>query len=357
MSVERMGQLAEVSRAGYYRRWQAKAPEEEAMAVRAAIQQIVLEHRRRYGYRRVTAELRRRGMAVNHKRVVRLMQEDQLLALRRRPWIATTDSGHELPVYVNLARRMVLSAPDQLWVADITYIRLREEFVYRAVVGDAFSRRAVGWALDRSLQTRLTVAALEMAVAQRRPAPGLVHHSDRGTQYAAAEYARLLAQHALTASMRRPAYPYDNAQCESFIKTLKQEEIYCHDYRDLEDLRAHLREFITEYYNRCRLHSALGYQSPAEFEAAGRGEASTTSLAASVTLSFPGMGKSISPMNSSKVANSSSLITGKAGGPTDPPPHRIDESPADYSSASCSPAELASASSARRESGGNGRLE
>jgi transposase InsO family protein len=319
------------------------------------VQQIVLEHRRRYGYRRVTAELRRRGMAVNHKRVVRLMREDQLLALRRRPWVATTETGHELPVYVNLARRMQVSAPDQLWVADITYIRLTEEFVYLAVVVDRFSRRAVGWALDRSLQTRLTLAALEMAVAQRRPAPGLVHHSDRGTQYAAADYARLLAQHGMTASMSQPAYPYDNAQCESFIKTLKQEEIYCHSYRDLEDLRRHVREFIEQYYNRCRLHSALGYRSPEEFEAAESGTPLTTSLAASVTLSFQGMGKSISPMNESEVADKARLTIRRAGGREAPPPHRIDESPADYSSASCSPAELASASSARRESDINTR--
>lgn len=188
------------------------------MAVRAAVQEIVLEHRRRYGYRQVTAELRRRGMAVNHKRVARLMREDQLLALRRRPWVATTEAGHQLPVYVNLARRMQLSAPDQLWVADITYIRLAQEFVYLAVVVDGFSRRAVGWALDRGLHTRLTVAALTMALAERRPAAGLVHHSDRGVQYAAHEYASLLAQHGITASMSRPAYPYDNAQCESFIE-------------------------------------------------------------------------------------------------------------------------------------------
>jgi putative transposase len=345
--------LAEVSRAGYYRQLQEKAPQDEAMAVRAAVQQIALEHRRRYGYRRVTAELRRRGMAVNHKRVVRLMQEDQLLALRRRPWVATTQAGHALQVYVNLARRMQLTAPDQLWVADITYIRLVREFVYLAVVVDGFSRRAVGWALDRSLQTRLTVAALEMAIAQRRPAPGLVHHSDRGIQYAATEYASLLAQHGITASMSRPANPYDNAQCESFIRTLKQEEISCHAYRHLEDLRTHLREFIEDYYNRCRLHSALGYRSPAEFEAAGPLGASTTALAASLTLSFPGMGKSISPLRQDP--SPTGVETGKTGGPQDPPPHRIDESPADYSSASCSPAELASASSARRDSGRNGR--
>jgi transposase InsO family protein len=352
-----MCQLAEVSRAGYYRRLQQKAPEEEAMAVRAAVQQIVLEHRRRYGYRRVTAELRRRGMAVNHKRVARLMQEDHLLALRRRPWVATTNAGHDLQVYLNLARRMRLSAPDQLWVADITYIRLAQEFVYLAVVVDGFSRRAVGWALERTLQTHLAVAALEMAIALRRPAPGLVHHSDRGIQYAAAEYARLLAQQGMTASMSRPAYPYDNAQCESFIKTLKQEEIYCHRYRDLQDLRHHVREFIEEYYNRCRLHSALGYKTPAEFEAALPTPVSNSTLVASVRLSFPGMGKSISPMPESVSAKTGSDAERKAGGPQDPPPHRIDESPADYSSASCSPAELASASSARRESDRNGRLE
>ncbi len=294
-----MCQLAEVSRAAYYRELQEKAPEEEAMAVRAAIQQIVLEHRRRYGYRRVTAELRRRGMVVNHKRVARRMGEDQWLALRRRRWVATTNSGHELQVSINLARRMVLSAPDQLGVADITYLRLAQEFVYLAVVVEGFSRRAVGWALDRGLHTRLTVAALSMALAQRRPAPGLVHHSDRGIQYAA-EYADRLARPGITASMSRPAYPYDHAQCESFIKTLKQEEIACHRYRDLEDLRGHLREFIEEYYNRCRLHSALGYRTPAECEAAESGASLTTSLAASVTLSFPGMGKSISPMNESR---------------------------------------------------------
>jgi transposase InsO family protein len=322
------------------------------MAVRVAVQQIVLEHRRRYGYRRVTAELRRRGMAVNHKRVVRLMREDQLLALRRRPWVATTNAGHELQVYINLARRMVLSAPDQLWVADITYLRLAQEFVYLAVVVDGFSRRAVGWALGRGLHTRLTVAALSVALAERRPAPGLVHHSDRGIQYAAVDYASLLAQHGITASMSRPGNPYDNAQCESFIKTLKQEEIYCQRYRDLEDLRSHLREFIEEYYNCGRLHSALGYRTPAEFEARESGAPLTTSLAASVTLSFPGMGKSISPMNGSTAA-AGRLITRRAGGPEAPPPHRIDESPADYSSASCSPAELASASSARRDSDRN----
>jgi putative transposase len=340
-----MCQLAEVSRAGYYRHWQEKAPEEEAMEVRAEVQAIVLEHRRRYGYRRVTAELRRRGMAVNHKRVARLMQEDQLLALRHKPWVTTTESGHELRVYLNLARHLELSAPDQLWVADITYIRLAREFVYLALVLDGFSRRAVGWALRRNLQAQLAVEALEMAIQQRQPAPGLVHHSDRGIQYACAEYAVLLNQRGMTPSTSRPGNPYDNAQCESFIKTLKQEEISCQQYRDLEDLRHHLREFIEEYYNRSRLHSALGYQTPAEFEAA-MPTGATTTLTASIKLSFPGRGRSIHPMSGQSKGEDQTAPIAKAGGQEGPPAHRLDESPADYSSASCSPAELASASSA-----------
>ena len=341
-----MCQLAQVSRASYYRSFRENAPEEEAMEVRAAVQKIALEHRRRYGYRRVTAELRHQGMAVNHKRVARIMQEDHLLALRRRPWVVTTDSGHELRVYVNLARRMELTAPDQLWVADITYIRLRQEFVYLAVMVDGFSRRAVGWALERTLQTRLTLQALEMAIAQRQPPPGVVHHSDQGIQYAAAEYVARLAQYQMTPSMSRPGNPFDNAQCESFIKTLKQEEIYCQQYQDLEDLRDHLREFIEGYYNRCRLHSALGYRSPAEFEAAGQTAVLKTASAAVVKMSFPGMGRSISPISEKAQTENPTMAAVKAGGQEDPPAHRIDESPADYSSASCSPAELASASSA-----------
>ena len=181
------------------------------MEVRAAVQKVALEHRRRYGYRRATAELRRQGMAVNHKRVARILREDPLLALRQKPWVATTESGHSLPVYVNLARRREWSGPDQLWVADITYIRLRQEFVDLAVGVDAFSRRAVGWALDRTLQTRLTLQALEMAVAERQPAPGVVHHSDQGAQYAAAEYGARLVQYQMTASMSRPGNPFDKA--------------------------------------------------------------------------------------------------------------------------------------------------
>ena len=190
-----MCQLARVSRAGYYRHLAEKEPEKEDMEVRDAIQKVALEHRRRYGYRRISAELRRRDFSVNHKRVLRLMREDNLLAIGRRKFVITTDSRHDLKVYVNLGQRMQLTAIDQLWVADITYIRLRAEFVYLAVVLDRFSRRVVGSALDRSLGARLAVQALEQALATRQPKPGLVHHSDRGIQYASQQYVEVLVAH------------------------------------------------------------------------------------------------------------------------------------------------------------------
>jgi len=266
LSIERMCQLAQVSRAGFYRSWQESQPVQEEMEVRSAIQEIVLKHRRRYGYRRVTVELRRRGLVVNHKRVARLMKEDNLLAVQPRAFVVTTDSQHEFEVYLNLASRMKLTGINQLWVADITYIRLQTEFVYLAVILDAFSRKVVGWALDRTLATRLPKAALERAIAERQPPPGLVHHSDRGVQYASDEYVAVLQQHQMIPSMSRPANPYDNASCESFMKTLKREEIYANEYRDLDHLRTNIEAFIEQYYNRCRLHSALGYKSPEEFE-------------------------------------------------------------------------------------------
>ena len=261
-----MCQLAEVSRAGFYRTLQEQRPVEEEMAVRSAIQQIALEHRRRYGYRRISAELRRRGMRVNHKRVARIMREDNLLAMQPKAFVVTTDSSHELEVYLNLASRMKLTGIDQLWVADITYIRLQAEFVYLAVILDAFSRKVVGWALDRTLASRLAIAALEQAITKRQPPPGVVHHSDRGVQYACEEYVAILEKQRMIPSMSRPANPYDNASCESFMKTLKREEIHANQYDDLEHLRANLAEFIEQYYNRQRLHSALGYRSPEEFE-------------------------------------------------------------------------------------------
>jgi putative transposase len=266
LRIERMCQLAEVSRAGFYRTLQEQRPVEEEMAVRSAIQQIALEHRRRYGYRRISAELRRRGMRVNHKRVARIMREDNLLAMQPKAFVVTTDSSHELEVYLNLASRMKLTGIDQLWVADITYIRLQAEFVYLAVILDAFSRKVVGWALDRTLASRLAIAALEQAITKRQPPPGVVHHSDRGVQYACEEYIAILEKQRMIPSMSRPANPYDNASCESFMKTLKREEIHANQYDHLEHLRANIAEFIEQYYNRQRLHSALGYRSPEEFE-------------------------------------------------------------------------------------------
>ncbi len=261
-----MCELATVSRAGYYRQWADQAPQEEEMATRAAIQEIFVQHQRRYGRRRITAELRRRGMLVNHKRVGRLMREDNLIALQRKAYVGTTDSQHGLEVYLNVAANLRLSGVDQLWVSDLTYIRLRTEFVYLAIVLDRFSRRAVGWSLERSLTVKLTLTALRQAIERRQPPQGLVHHSDRGVQYAAQEYVEMLQAHGMIPSMSRPSNPYDNAACERFIRTLKQEEIHCRQYRDLEDLRTHMEQFIDEYYNRQRLHSALGYTTPEEFE-------------------------------------------------------------------------------------------
>jgi transposase InsO family protein len=232
------------------------------------VQRLALAYRH-YGYRRIAAQLRREGWAVNHKRVLRLMREDNLLCLRLRPFIpVTTDSRHGWRVVPNLARGMALSGLDQLWVADITYIRLREEFAYLAIVLDAFSRRVVGWALATHLQASLATAALDMALAARRPAPGsLIHHSDRGVQYACGDYTALLAAHDIQPSMSRVGNPYDNAKAESFMKTLKQEEVDGSAYRDADEARREIGAFLEQIYNRQRLHSALAYRPPAEFEA------------------------------------------------------------------------------------------
>lgn len=265
IGIERLCELARVPRASYYRHWKRAAPGEAEGELRDRLQRICLAHRY-YGYRRIHAALRKQGLIVNAKKIRRFMREDNLLAVRRRKWVTTTDSGHRLAVFPNIACFLEPDGPDQLWVADLTYIRLRSEFVYLAVVLDAWSRRVVGWALGRDLTASLPKRALVAAVAQRNPEPGLVHHSDRGVQYASLEYVAVLEQHQMIGSMSRPAHPWDNAQCESFLKTLKQEEVHCRRYSTLEQLRSNLEVFIDEYYNEKRLHSALAYRSPAEFE-------------------------------------------------------------------------------------------
>jgi transposase InsO family protein len=234
--------------------------------LRDEIQRIALEFSY-YGSRRVTRELHDRDWQVNRKKVQRLMREDNLLCLRRRRFIVTTDSNHALPVYPNLAQDMVLTGINQLWRADITYVRLETEFVYLAVVLDAFSRKVVGWALDRTLEATLTIEALQMALRTRKPAAGMVHHSDRGVQYASGDYTDLLRKNGIQISMSRRGNPYDNAQCESFMKTLKYEEVYRNEYRDLDEAQAQIGVFLEKVYNHKRLHSALGYLPPAKFEA------------------------------------------------------------------------------------------
>ena len=337
LSIERMCERVRVSRASFYRSLREQRPREEEMEVRSAIQQIALEHRRRYGYRRISRELRRRGMPVNHKRVLRMMREDNLLAVQPRAFMITTDSDHGFEVYLNLARRMKLTGMNQLWVADITYLRLKAEFVYLGVILDGYSRKMVGWALDRTLGSRLVVAALRQAIAKRRPPPGLVHHSDRGVQYACTEYVSILQQQGMIPSMSRPANPYDNASCESFLKTLKREEIYANRYEDLEHLRTNIEDFIERYYNRCRLHSALGYRSPEEFEKQSeQGNARVSSLGATLRFFRPG------EIDGQRPGYEKGPLSGSSS-------HRAEDA-ADYPSAGFSAPEFASASSGETRS-------
>jgi putative transposase len=273
LTIERMVELGRVSRSGFYRFDDSAEPGSDPhMDLRDAIQRIALEWPS-YGRPRITAELRRRDWTVNPKLVYRLMREDNLLCVRKRKFVVTTDSNHTRKVYPNLTPGMILTAPDQLWRADITYIRLREEFVFLAVILDAFSRRVIGWALDRSMEDELTLTALRMALSRRVVQTGLVHHSDRGSQYASNDYTDLLKAHGIDISMSRKGNPWDNAACESFMKTLKYEEVLRNEYRDLPDARASIAEFLEKVYNHKRLHSALGYLPPAEFEAQHHKEA------------------------------------------------------------------------------------
>jgi len=266
LTIERMVELGGVSRASFYRFGKDNPSRTDSdMDLRDAIQRVALEWPS-YGRPRITAELRRRGWKVNPKRVYRWMREDNLLCVRKRKFVVTTDSNHDRKVYPNLAGDMVLTGIDQLWVADITYIRLGSEFVYLAVVIDAYSRRVIGWALERTVEDDLPLAALRQALELRQPAPGVVHHSDRGSQYASGDYTDLLKAHGCQISMSHKASPWENAGCESWMKTLKSEEVYRQEYRDLAEARASIAQFIDEVYNQKRLHSALGYQPPVEFE-------------------------------------------------------------------------------------------
>ena len=263
--AEHACEVARVSRAGFYRHYEEHEPRQADVALRDAIHQIVLANRA-YGYRRVTAELKHQGTVVNHKRVLRLMRGDNLLAVRKRRFVFTTDSRHTYAIYPNLAPRVRVTGINQLWVADITYVRLRETFLFLAIILDAFSRRVVGWELGENLRAELALGALERALADRHIEPGLVHHSDRGVQYCSAAYVEKLQAHGVVISMSRAGNPYDNAKAESFMKTLKTEEVWLQQYRDQEDARNSIQHFLEEVYNRKRLHSSLGYLSPELFE-------------------------------------------------------------------------------------------
>lgn len=266
--VDQLCRLARLSRAGYYRFLEHKAPARADTDLRDAIHHIALEHRH-YGYRPMTAALKRQGIEVNGKRVLRLMRLDNLLALRGKGFVPmTTDSDHSFRIAANLIRSLIPTGLDQIWVADITYVRLAECFVYLAVILDAFSRRVIGWALEDHLRAELALAALDMALHRRKPAHGsLIHHSDRGVQYACTDYTKRLEEYDIRPSMSAPGNPYHNAKAESFMKTLKKEEINASAYASIHEARANIATFLETTYNRQRLHSALGYKPPTEFEA------------------------------------------------------------------------------------------
>jgi len=263
--VEELCRESGVSRAGFYRHWRERAPSAEEAELRNRLQELALANRR-YGYRRLTALLRREGRLVNHKRVLRMMREDNLLALRKRRFLVTTDGRHSWRIWPNLARWTRPTGPNQLWAADITYLRLGGAFCYLAVILDAWSRRVVGWALSRDLTAKLTLEALATALYERRPQPGWMHHSDRGVQYACGDYVRMVEDAGGQVSMSRPGNPYDNAFCESFIGKLKQEQWDGRRYATADEARRDLCRILEEVYNTERIHSALRYLTPAEFE-------------------------------------------------------------------------------------------
>jgi putative transposase len=262
--VRQLCAILGVSRSWYYAA-QAATVDEVDVALRAAIEEIVLAFPG-YGYRRVTKALQRAGWTVNHKHVLRIMREEALLCHLKRRWVPTTDSQHGLTTYPNLLLETEVTQLNQVWVADITYIRLWHGFAYLAALLDAFSRKVVGWALSRWIDTALTLQALDHALATRPVEPGLIHHSDRGVQYASSAYVERLQEHGIQISMAARGNPYENAQAESFFKTLKSEEVYLKEYRDIDQAQQHLDRFIEEVYNTKRLHSALGYRPPAEVE-------------------------------------------------------------------------------------------
>lgn len=272
LSLRRLCVLLGVSRAWYYARQQEdRAAQAEATRLRDAIERLVLAFPG-YGYRRVTKALRRDGWTVNHKRVLRIMHEEALLCQLKRRFVVTTDATHGLPAYPNLLPGLAITQLDQVWVADITYIRLPAAFVYLACILDACSRRCIGWQLARTIDTQLTLAALERALATRRPSAGLIHHSDRGVQYASADYVARLEDAGCRISMSAKGNPYDNARAESFFKTLKKEEVYIQSYQTFAEAEANLSRFIEDVYNRKRLHSSLGYRPPVEFEERAPGD-------------------------------------------------------------------------------------
>ncbi len=265
ISIERLCELMGVSRSWYYERPSAEKKARKDVALQDAMERIVLEFPG-YGYRRVTKALQRQGWTINHKRVLRVMRQESLLCQLKRRFVPTTDSAHALGRYPNLIKDVEIDRLDQAWISDITYVRLPTTFCYLAAILDAFSRYCVGWSLSRFIDTRLTLSALEMAFTSRRPAPGLIHHSDQGVQYASSEYILRLEEADAQISMAAVGNPYENAKAESFFRTLKMEEVYLKDYRSFEEAQENIGEFIEEVYNQKRLHSSLGYLPPVEFE-------------------------------------------------------------------------------------------